>query len=203
MNTPLVSCSNCMTPLMGDVFNRSDLTPCPACGRLLQVEIFPALFRRIEAGREGEAVIEETESSCFYHPQKKAVLPCDACGRFLCALCDCEVSGRHLCPACIEIGVTKGKMQNLENHRTLYDSLALTLAIVPTLLVFGACFTIFTSPLAIYLAIRHWNTPTSIVRRTKARHVLAIVFGVTTLAGWIAYVVFMRYTVTHSTPVRR
>ena len=89
MNTSLVQCPQCRAWLLEGVFNQPDLTPCPACGVPLQVEVFPALFRRINPGSSGEAILVEGESSCFYHPQKKAVIPCQGCGRFLCALFLC------------------------------------------------------------------------------------------------------------------
>lgn len=132
MNLPL-QCPTCRAWLLGEIFNQPELRPCPACGLPLQVEVFPALFRKIGAGQNAEAVMIEGESSCFYHPKKKAVVPCEACGRFLCALCDCDLRGQHLCPACLEIGKAKGKIKTLDNERTLYDDIALALAIYPLL----------------------------------------------------------------------
>src|SRR5947209_7072732 len=127
MDAQIVACGKCKTPLVETIFNLEDLASCPACGSRLQIQVFPALFRRLAPGRSGEAVMEESEASCFYHPQKKAVLPCEGCGRFLCALCDCELNGRHLCPSCLEGGRKKKKIKSLENHRVLYDSAALAL----------------------------------------------------------------------------
>src|SRR5436309_2917686 len=181
MSLPLVLCPKCRTPLAASVLNRPDLTPCPACAVPLRVEVFPALFRRAAAGRDGEAVLVEGESTCFYHPQKKAVLPCDGCGRFLCALCDCELHGQHFCPACLEVGRKKGKIKSLENQRTLYDSIALSLAILPLLIFY---FTIVTAPMALYFSIRYWNAPRSIVHRTKVRYVFAIIFALLQIIGW-------------------
>lgn len=198
MNTALVTCSKCQSPLVGDVFNLPELVPCPACGIPLQVEIFPAMFSRITPGQLGETVMEETESSCFYHPEKKAVLPCDACGRFLCALCDCEFNGQHLCPTCLETGRTKGKIKSLENHRTLYDSMALALAIysfIPPIIYF--CW--LTLPLSIFIAIRHWNTPTSVVHRTKIRFMLAIPIALLEMFA----IGLLFYTIIHSTKPHR
>jgi hypothetical protein len=163
------------------MFNQPDLTPCPACRVPLQIEIFPALFRPAARGRGGEALMVEGESSCFYHPQKKAAVPCDGCGRFLCALCDCELHGEHFCPACLETGRQKGRIKHLENQRTLYDAIALSLATLPLLIFY---FTIVTAPIALYLAIRYWNAPMSIVHRTKARLVLAILLATAQIAGW-------------------
>jgi hypothetical protein len=185
MSTPLVTCTKCTAPLPGDVFNPSGLVPCPGCGQLLQVEVFPALFQRFAPGRTGEALMEEGESSCFYHPQKKAVLPCDSCGRFLCALCDCELDGRHICPACLETGKKKGKIQSLQNHRILYDSAALALAVLPMVIAVFVYFTFITAPVALFIVIRHWNTPGSVVRRTKARHIAAITIASLQIVGWI------------------
>ena len=184
----LIQCPNCQAWLFEGVFNQPKLSPCPACGVPLQVEVFPALFRRINPGQSGETIMIEGESSCFYHPQKKAVLPCQGCGRFLCALCDCEFNGPHFCPACLETGKTKGKIKNLENQRTLYDNIALALAIYPLLIFY---FTLVTAPVTLFVAIRYWNAPRSIVHRTKIRYVAAIVLASMQIAGWGLLFVFL------------
>src|SRR3989442_5576597 len=176
MSPALLSCTKCRTPLPGGWFNQAELKPCRACAAPLQVEVFPALFRRLSRGRDGEALMVEGEASCFYHPQKKAALPCQGCGRFLCALCDCELNGQHFCPACLEVGRKKGKIKSLENQRTLYDSIALSLAIAPMLVFY---FTFITAPAALYFAIRYWNAPRSIVHRTQVSLVLAIIIATT------------------------
>jgi len=182
MTLSSLHCPKCRTPLTAlQSFNQSLLAPCPYCGAPLQVEIFPAFFRPVATGRDGEMLMVEGESSCFYHPQKKAVLPCDACGRFLCALCDCELHGQHFCPACLETGGKKGKIKSIEKERMLYDRIALSLAILPMLIFY---FTIITAPMALYFAIRYWNAPRSIVSATKIRSVLAIVFASLQLIGW-------------------
>ncbi len=181
MNTSLVQCPQCQAWLLDGVFNQPELSPCPACGVPLRVEVFPALFRRFNPGQSGETIMVEGESSCFYHPQKKAVLPCQGCGRFLCALCDCELNGQHFCPACLETGKTKGKIKSLEDQRTLYDGIALSLAVYPMLIFY---FTIVTAPVALFVAIRYWNAPRSIVHRTKIRCVAAIVLALMQMAGW-------------------
>jgi len=181
MSAPLIQCPACQAWLLEGVFNQPQLSPCPACGVPLQVEVFPALFRRINPGQSGEIIMVDGESSCFYHPQKRAVLPCQGCGRFLCALCDCELNGQHFCPACLETGKTKGKIKSLENRRTLYDSIALSLAVYPLLIFY---FTLVTAPVALFVAIRYWNAPRSIIRRTRVRYVVAIVLASMQIAGW-------------------
>jgi hypothetical protein len=78
-------------------------------------------------------------------------------------------------------------MVQLENRRTLYDNVALVVATLPFLMVWP---TIITAPMAIFLSIRYWKAPSSIVRRTKVRFVLAIVFALLEIAflGFMAYV---------------
>ena len=173
---------------MEGVFNQPEFAPCPACGVPLQVEVFPAFFRKIGAGLGGETIMVEGESSCCYHPQKKAALPCDGCGRFLCALCDCALDGRHFCPTCLETGKTKGNIKSLDNRRTLYDGIALALAIYPMVIFY---FTIITAPMALFVAIRYWKTPQSILRRTRIRAIAAIIISILQISGWAALIIYL------------
>ncbi len=188
MSSSLLLCPRCKTALTESVLNQPELIPCPVCAVPLQVQVFPALFRQATAGRDGEAVLMETESACFYHPQKKAVLPCEGCGRFLCALCDCELHGQHFCPACLEVGRKKRKIKSLENERTLYDSIALALAVVPLVIFY---LTFITAPAALYVAFRFWNAPRSLVHRSRIRLVLAIIFASLQIAGWVVGIYFL------------
>jgi len=182
---------------MEGVFNQPDFAPCPACGVPLLTEVFPALFRKTTAGQSAQAVMVEGESSCFYHAEKKAVLPCDACGRFLCALCDCLVHGSHYCPACLEAGKTKGKIKSLEIQRTHYDNIALSLVILPVAFLVTVIFSPFsviglgTAPAAIFVAIRYWNAPQSIVGRSRIRFVIAILIALLEIAGWIILFIYI------------
>jgi hypothetical protein len=78
----------------------------------------------------------------------------------------------------------------LENRRVLYDTVALAVATGPMLLIWP---TIITAPMSIFLAIRYWKTPLSIVKRTKVRFILAIVFAISQIAGWgfVAYAMIL------------
>jgi len=163
-------------------FNQPQMAECPGCDAPLEANVFPALFRGTTQAQFGEHIVVEGEASCFYHPQKRAVIPCGGCGRFLCALCDVELNDQHLCPACLESGRKKGKLTQLETKRTLYDTAALSLATVP-ILMFPV--TIVTAPLAIMLAVYSWFRPSSIVYRTRVRAYLAIGLALLQITGWI------------------
>lgn len=178
-----IECMNCGTPLRPEDFQSSTLLLCPRCPAIQMAEIFPAFYRKPAPAQAGAPIMVEGESSCFYHPQKKAAVTCDGCGRFLCALCEVEYSGQHLCPACIEAGQTKKKIATLETKRVLYDDIALSLAILPVITVY---LTLFTAPAALYYSIRYWNSPRSILPRTRVRFMLAIVLALLQIGGWIA-----------------
>lgn len=184
-----VQCPKCSAWLAEEFFNQPELLPCPACATPLRVEIFPALFRKINVGQSAEAILTEGESSCFFHPQKKALLPCSSCGRFLCTLCDCSLDGRHFCPTCLETGKTKGKIKSLDNERILYDGIALSLAVLP--MIIFSFITLITAPATLYVTIRYWKAPISIVHPGKSRFIIASSLAVLQIIGWIILVIII------------
>jgi len=188
MATRPFNCPKCFRPLPDEFLNLPDLQPCPDCQTPIRVEIFPALFRPIQSGRAAEVVLADTEASCFFHAQKRAVVPCGACGRFLCALCDCELNGQHYCPTCLEAGKTKGKIKNLEASRTRYDNIALALTFYP-LVVFW--FTIVAAPIALFLVIRHWNSPRGLTEPSRTRLVVAGSMAALEIAAWVVFFIII------------
>ena len=177
----MIRCATCRMPLKPEIFNTADLSPCPSCGVFTRVDIFPSLFREPDPGAFGETLLIDKEASCFYHPQKKAVILCSSCGRFLCALCDLELYGSHLCPSCLEVGKQKKKIKNLENHRTLYDSITLYTAVLSMLFWF---ISFITAPVVIFMTIRYWKVPTSIIPRTRVRFIAAFIIAGLQIAVW-------------------
>lgn len=79
----------------------------------------------------------------------------------------------------------KGTLRDLEHHRVLYDSVALLLATLPVVFVLP---TIVTGPMAVFVALRYWKVPSSIIGRTKVRHILALLLGGIQMAGWVMVV---------------
>ncbi len=183
-----ISCPKCKAVLGAECFNPPTWQHCPSCAVELRVEVFPALFRE-ETITPAERVLDASEAGCFYHPDKKAAVVCDACGRFLCALCDMDFDGRHICPACLERGGEKGKIDKLQRGRARHDQIALALALLPLLIFY---FTLFTAPAALFYAIWHWRSPGSIVPNHR-RLILSMAILVASLeiAGWLALLVWL------------
>ena len=121
------------------------------------------------------AALVEGEASCYEHRSKRAVALCSHCGRFLCGLCEVEVGGSVWCPECLGASGSRPKLAALETSRTLYDSIALTLATWPLFIFFYA--SVFTAPAALYVAIRYWNAPSSLVPRKRWRQIAAILIA--------------------------
>jgi hypothetical protein len=187
MSAGRVACAACGQNLPVDFANAGEFFGCPSCLVSQRVFAFPAL-NRVATANAALPALESNDASCFYHPLKQAVVACDNCGRFLCALCDVEMSGSHRCPACLEIGKRKQKLENVENRRILFDSLALTLSIVPLLMW---PLTIVTAPATLFVVLRYWRRPLSILPRTRIRFVLAFLIALGQLGGWALLIYFL------------
>ena len=66
--------------------------------------------------------------------------------------------------------------------------MALSLAVIPVAVVFGIWFTFITAPIALFLAIRHWNSPRSLVRSSRARLIATVVLATLQLCAWAVYI---------------
>jgi len=188
VRTFVLQCPNCgvsaTVPLTGAPIEWE----CRWCGSPARVEVFPALLRGPAAGRAAEKLLIPEQSGCYYHPDKEATAVCDSCGRFLCNLCEIELSGRRLCSGCIESAVDKDKSERLRQSRVYYDNVALAFALYPMILVW---VTIFTAPIAIYVALRYSRRQLSILPRWRWRFLLAIALAGLQLAGWVVLISFL------------
>ena len=175
-----VPCALCNMPLPKWELAAGGNATCTFCGGSNQARVFPAAFRAAppvasEAALEGEA-------ACFDHPARRAVAACQQCGRFVCPLCLVQLGEAIWCPACVAAGAGQAKAAKLENSRTLYDSMALSIPLVSLLLW---PLTAIAAPAAIVLAIAKWRAPLSLVRRSRWRFAAAILVGLMQLAGWV------------------
>ncbi|HUA17438.1 MAG TPA: hypothetical protein VMB25_01755 [Bryobacteraceae bacterium] len=182
-------CANCNAAISSGDWNREHAF-CTTCRAPLSALVFPAFIAEPVRAPGGEALGEAGEASCFYHPQKRASVPCDQCGRFLCSLCRVEFLGENWCPGCIDTRRQKGKLSHLDAHRTLYDNMTLTLAILPAFLIWP---TIITAPVTLFLTARYWRAPSSQLPRTRIRFILAASIAILQIAAWIWLLLFLIY----------
>lgn len=187
MNLPL-QCPQCRAPLPLAAYGADELVACPTCASPVRALVFPAFLTNLQTAK-AEAVLDESEASCFYHPGKKAAVACESCGRFICSLCEIELEGQHLCPQCLEGGKRKGKLASLETSRTRYDNIALLLVGFP--LVFGVTvgFTIFTAPVALFVCLRYRKAPRSLVRPGHWRWWATLLLSLLEITAWVLLIV--------------
>lgn len=161
--------------------------PCPHCGTRIQCDVFPAFFAGTRAGRIGENLVDTSEASCFFHPEKKASLACESCGRFLCDLCDLDFGGKHICPSCLAAGRKKGALKNFDHFRLSWSGVALLIAIIPPIVLVGmAPVNLFFGLVALVIALIGLKKPRSLTgRRRIVSFTLAIVLGLAECVGLI------------------
>jgi hypothetical protein len=154
---------------------------CPSCSSELLAFFFSAFYRPEETGVAAAAVVDPSEASCFYHPQKQAARVCEGCGRLICSLCSVDMGSQHFCPACISAGRKKAKITTLETNRTRYDNIALGLAVAS---LFMSFFAVILSPAAIFIAVRYWKSPGGLQGRGRVRMVIAFCVALGSLVFW-------------------
>lgn len=181
MAADAIACAACSLPVPADAWNREEGVRCRGCGHNVRAFVFPAI-ERAETGTAPEALHGETEASCFYHPQSRAAIVCDDCGRFLCSLCELDVEGGHICPRCFE-----NKIETVETRRTMYDTVALLISTLPGLLFWPA---LVGAPWALFIVFRRWNSRGSVVPRTRIRFILAALFALAEI-GFIIFAIYM------------
>jgi hypothetical protein len=188
VSTSTVHCPACKTALPWQMFNAQDRSACPVCGVETMAIVFPALYRPPEKQQAPDSTMIDGEAACFHHPDRKATVACESCGRFLCSLCHVRFGAQNLCPACIEIGAKKNRFQTTANRRVRYDDQAVALALLP-LLVFPV--TIVTAPIALTIAIWKWKAPMSIFGTSKAKLAFAAILSVLEIAAWATGAVYL------------
>lgn len=144
--------------------------------------LFPAMVRA-EESLNATAVLMDGQSSCFFHPEIPANAVCEVSGRFICHLCKTEWNGQTVSLTALQQMRDKGSLQ-LENKRIIWDDIACGLSLLPLLMW---PLTIITAPVAFSIAVTKWSKgPTSILRRSRWRYSLAIIFSLLQIIGWIA-----------------
>jgi hypothetical protein len=180
-----LACPECGFELKPYFLESPDYRPCHVCGHETSALPYPACFAAAKVITAADLSREEDDASCFYHESKKAMQSCSQCGRFLCALCAAQIGNDVLCPSCIVSGEKRPGADKiadrLERGRTLYDSTALIVAVLPALTVW---LSLFGGPASVFIALRYWRRPSSIVRRYQWRKWLALALGLAQTGGW-------------------
>ena len=187
-----IRCGYCWEAFPVENYNLEGGAACARCGQTVIAYVFPARFES-RWGAAPERLVTAEESPCFYHAANRASVICDSCGRFLCSLCDLEVGGRHLCSNCLASGLARQEVTAFEKQRFRYDTCALALSTLPVILIW---IPVITAPIALFLVIKHWRRPLSLVPRSRWRLVVAGVFSLLEILVILGSIGFIVWTAT-------
>jgi len=164
------------------------LRACPSCGLTLAITVFPAYGKVPLPGRAAANRANDADAACFFHPTKRAEVPCDRCGRYLCALCQLVVDGQNLCPACVLRPAENGSTAIAEKARLRWDLLIWVLVVAPPLTICFGIFTPLSCVVAIGIGIWKLRSPPSRIHRSRLRLIGGIGAAVGVLVATIALV---------------
>ena len=152
------------------------------------VLLFPAAVR--DAARpQVDAMIEEGQSSCFFHPKLPATEVCALSGRLICDLCRTEWNGQVVSLEALRSTLGKAGPATQANTRIRWDNIALSLAVLPLLLWF---ITIVTAPVVLFIVIwRGRKGPCSVVQRSGWRYLLAGALALLQIAAWLSFFIMV------------
>lgn len=181
MTEPAVlSCPSCKHQF-GDLdWHDGHSGSCRHCGKDFEAIVFPALARPRSVVKPKAVVVAE-DSTCFFHAENQAEAVCDGCGRFLCAVCAVPFGDGRFCPLCIS--GQKKPAATVVPQRVLFDSAALSLALVPILIW---PLTLLGAPASLGMVVYGWKKPGSLIHgRHRWKLVLAAVIALAEIGGWI------------------
>ena len=190
----MIACPKCGQPLPAQASGVEAIVACGTCQREIAL-IFLSDQPQPVSQMASEALAGEP--SCFFCPQKAARSSCESCGRYVCADCTAAWFGQQLCLSCVYAQrEVKGDL-NFRSRVTLYDNLALMLMLLPllTIPIYGVFFAAITSPVSLYLAVRHRQASRGIVPRGPARTIAAVVLATLFLLGGIFLVGFVGWSI--------
>lgn len=151
------------------------------CGHPHHIWLYPAALRQRVAPAT-DAILDEGQSACFFHPRQAATAICSISGRMICELCTTEWEGQKVSFEALQTTVRKGAGKTKESGTMKWDDVALALSILPVLFWF---ITIVTAPVALGICLWFWRKgPTSVVRRSRWRYLLAGLLSAGQIGFW-------------------
>lgn len=150
---------------------------CAGCHKPSAVIALPALL--VDGRPKPPPLIEppgEGEVVCFYSPNRKATHECSHCGVLISDVWAAQWGSKSVCLKCLEHLREKGKDVGFQGSRLLWDNITLATALVPFTLVFYWA-TFITAPASVFLGFWHWNSPRSLVPRSRLRLMVGLLLG--------------------------
>lgn len=160
---------------------------CRSCGRNNTATSFPALH--VDPSAQPPSLPAEPpaegEAACFYSPNRRATKVCSHCGVLISDIWSAHWGSDVVCLKCLDHLRDTAADARFEKGRPLWDNVALATALVPgTLIFYWAAF--ITAPAALFLSIRYWNAPRSLVPRSRLRIAAALILSLLQVGAIVA-----------------
>lgn len=181
MTSTRLACPKCKRTVPEVYWQGVDVVRCPACESEFEQLRFPALLaaQRVERA----TLLGLGEANCYFHAENRAEHACDGCGRYVCAVCRVPVAEKHFCPSCLETRTERRKLP--ENHRILYDRLALVAAFLPIIMW---PITLVTAPAALVFCWFAWKKPGGLAAKWRRTRIgFACGFAILQICGWLFF----------------
>lgn len=207
----LVKCTSCGGGIPEPLFRENGSVPCHICNRMVHALLLPSLYKSAIATPPPLLADPPApgEATCFYNPGRRATKCCDHCGVFISDAWAAQWGSQTVCLKCLEELRSKNSDTRFEASRFLWDNVALSFSIGPWILaiallmtlvlypfaVMVIMLTLLTAPAAIFVALRYWNAPRSLVPRSRGRLVWATALGVLQVMGWASLIVGIIFAV--------
>lgn len=190
----LVRCALCNQPLHVPEGAAFGVGTCISCHRESSIAAFPALVKN-GAPKPPTLSVDPPapgEAACYYSPNRRATKECSHCGVLISDIWAAQWGSETVCLKCLEHLRGQGKDERFESRRILWDNVALVLTLVPLTFVFWM-FAFLTAPAALFIGLRHWNSPRSLVPRSRARLVVALLLAFAQVGGAVFVVLGLYY----------
>lgn len=180
---PTPTCLKCGCLIPWTDVRHEAITSCPRCRQHQELFVFAAAYRSLYPDRpRGREALPE-EATCYFYPDRRADYVCALSGRFICEEAATDWEGQKVSVDSLLRLRREESTDGLKTRSVLYDDIAMATAIFP--LLFWP-LTLFSIPAVFYITFRHWKRgPTSIVRRSRWRYLLANLLVLPQLALWV------------------
>ncbi len=180
---PSPSCVKCGHLIPWHEISLTGNTTCRQCGKEQEITLFSAVYRKLIQTLPQAREALPDEATCFYYPEKQAQYVCALSGRFICEDAATDWDGKKVSLEALLRQRDAEQSKSLKTGAILYDDISLALAVLPVLFW---PLTLFT-PFAVYYFVFRYarRGPTSIVRKSRWRYLVAFIVATLQLAFWI------------------
>lgn len=189
-NTVWLACPACGSPQSAGFSPGASSTTCMACRKPVNALLFPRAIIPFSPPPLIQSSPAPGDAVCFFDPTQKATSLCDQCGVLVSDAWSAHWGSRKVCLRCLEKLRESKRDSSFESSRLMWDNICLLLSSTIFILIFPY-FAIIAAPTALILGIRSWNSPRSLIPRSRFRLIIALVFSAIQVIAMLVGIFFL------------